>query len=203
MSKRQLTKQVFARGPLFAAVLVAATLLPAACKRREAAAPATATSAVTLDPKDDFPAGCLETNPPAGKATACMDCLRKNAINKPINDGCCGVTDPVGVKLCEAVASCMRAGGPPVGSCNVGGDTTTCYCGNHQAGCSEPGRANGPCAAQITAAAGRDVETQTTDQPTPTVVLARYGLVKYALGRAANIAAIAGAFCKAECGISM
>src|SRR5262249_26865847 len=137
-------------------------------------------------------------------AAACMECLRKNAINKPINDGCCGIPDALGKQLCQAAISCMRKGGPPVGVCNVDGDTTTCYCGKHQVGCEEPGKADGPCVTEITAAATRDVLAKTTDQPTPAQVIDRYNKpLQYALGRATNIAAIAGAFCKAECGIGM
>jgi hypothetical protein len=132
-----------------------------------------------------------------------MACLKTHTTSKPVNDGCCGVTDPVGRQLCDDVAKCFRAGGPPVGVCNVDGDTTTCFCGKHAAGCDDPGVANGPCISQITAAAGRNIETKATDKPTATQIVDRYGQVQYALGRAANIAALAGAFCKAECGIGM
>jgi hypothetical protein len=51
----------------------------------------------------------------------------------------------------------------------------------------------------ITKAAGRNIETGTTDTPTVIEVLKRYGDVKYALGRASNAAAIAGAFCADQC----
>ncbi len=170
-------------------------LLGGGCKRSPAASPATA------ERTGDVPAGCSETNPPTDKAAACMACLEKNAIDKPINDGCCGIRDAVGLQLCQAVSACMRAGGPPVGACNLAGDTTTCFCGKHQADCDVAGKADGPCIAPITAAAGRNIETQTTDTPTATQILDRYGKVSFALGRASNIAAIAGAFCKAECGL--
>src|SRR4029077_6701254 len=106
-----------------------------------------------------------------------------------------------GEHWCQAVWSGMRAAGPPVGRCNVGGDTTTCFCGRHAADCDVPGKADGPCVAQITAAAGRNIESHTTDTPTAAQILDRYGLVKFALGRASNIAAIAGALCKTECGL--
>src|SRR5262249_12588849 len=120
----------------------------------------------------------------------------------PPTDGCCPIfnTDPAGYTLCQAASDCMRAGGPPVGVCNLGGDTTPCYCGNRFATCDQPGQANGPCVAPITAAAGRNVLTHVTDSPTIAQVLARYGDPTYAIGRAAEIQAIAGAFCPAECG---
>ena len=121
----------------------------------------------------------------------------------PATDGCCGIqnTDPTGFTLCQAASACMRAGGPPVGPCNVGGDVTTCFCGTN-AGDVRHGRPNGPCMAQETAAAGRNVMTMMTDPipPTPAQVQARVGDPVYALGRAGNIQTIAGAFCAVECG---
>jgi len=177
--------------------LAAATSLSAACKRPSPPAAETAAAPAA----DDVPSGCWETDPPADKAASCMACLKKNKVASPAADGCCGIHDQVGLQLCQAASACMRAGGPPVGSCNVEGDTTTCYCGKHQAGCDIPGTADGPCIAQITAAAGRNIETRTTDAPTPGQIMERYGLVQYALGRATNIAGIAGALCKSECGL--
>jgi hypothetical protein len=41
----------------------------------------------------------------------------------------------------------------------------------------------------------------TTDAPTASQVLGRFGDPRFALGRAVNIGAIAGAFCPAECGL--
>ena len=180
--------------------IAAATLLFSGACTRRAAAPA---PAQTAEQAGDFPPGCVETDVRPAIAAACMACLKTHTTSKPVNDGCCGVTDPVGRQLCDDVAKCFRAGGPPVGVCNVDGDTTTCFCGKHAAGCDDPGVANGPCIPQITAAAGRNIETKATDKPTATQIVDRYGQVQYALGRAANIAALAGAFCKAECGIGM
>ncbi|HEY7376775.1 MAG TPA: hypothetical protein VIF57_31745 [Polyangia bacterium] len=170
-----------------------------ACKRASTQSSAPTTSAEVAD----VPSGCWETNPSAEKAGACMACLKKNKIESPMADGCCGIHDSTGLQLCQAVSACIRAGGPPVGNCNLAGDTTTCYCGRHQADCDIEGKANGPCVPQIAAAAGRNIETRTTDTPTPGQIMERYGLTKYALGRATNIAAIAGALCKTECGTGM
>ena len=181
--------------PLLALAMATIALLGGACKRSAATNAAATTGAV--------PGGCFETNPPTDKAAACMACLEKNAIDKPVNDGCCGIRDAVGLQLCQAVSACMRAGGPPVGACNLAGDTTTCFCGKHQVDCDIAGKADGPCITQITAAAGRNIETQTTDAPSAAQILDRYGKVSFALGRASNIAAIAGAFCKAECGLGI
>lgn len=184
---------------LFVVMLAAAGLCSDGCKRR-AATPALAEIA---QQGGDFPPGCVETDARPAIAAACMACLTRHTTSKPINDGCCGIADPTGRQLCDEVAKCFRAGGPPVGLCNIDGDTTTCFCGTHAAGCDDPGVANGPCIPQITAAAGRNIETKTTDKPTATQIVDRFGQVQYALGRAANIAALAGAFCKAECGIGM
>jgi hypothetical protein len=167
-------------------LVLLATLQAAACKRGGAREVVEA------------PGGCLETNPRTEIAAGCEACLAKNAISSPLADGCCGVRDPLGRQLCQAVSACTRSSG-----CNLSGDTTTCFCGTHQADCDTAGRANGPCVAPITAAAGRNIETGTTDRPEAAEIMVRYGETKYALGRASNIAAIAGAFCKAECGIGM
>jgi hypothetical protein len=181
------------------AVVFAAAAFGGACKRRSSPTTETASAAGA----DDVPSGCWETNPPPEKAAACMACLKKNKIQSAAADGCCGIHDSVGLQLCQAVSACIRAGGPPNGNCNLAGDTTTCFCGNHQADCDIAGKANGPCVAQIAAAAGRNIETQTTDTPNAAQIMDRYGLTKFALGRATNIAAIAGALCKTECGTGM
>jgi len=177
-------------------MLAATALLAGACKRKEA-------SVSTAEANADFPPGCLETNPQPQIADACMACLKRNKIQGPLNDGCCGIKDSVGQQLCQAVSTCMRAGGAPVVRCNLGGDTTTCFCGKHAAECDITGKADGPCVTQIAAAAGRNIETRATDTPTAAQILDRYGQVNYALGRASNIAAIAGALCKDDCALEM
>ena len=56
------------------------------------------------------------------------------------------------------------------------------------------GMANGPCATQITAAAGRNVVTHTTDDtPDAATVIDRLGMSDYAVTRSYNILGIAGA----------
>ena len=97
--------------PLVVIVTIAAAtvLFSGACKRR-AAAPA---PAQTAEQAGDFPPGCVETDARPEIAAACMACLKQHTTSKPINDGCCGVTDPVGRQLCDDVAKCFRAGGPP------------------------------------------------------------------------------------------
>src|SRR5262249_47360571 len=144
---------------------------------------------------------CLgeETHPPAALAASCKACLAP--MLRP-EDGCCGlsVSDPIGFALCDAASACMRAGGPPVGSCNVRGDTTTCFCGTNLATCDDPGQANGPCVAQMTAAAGRNVVTHTTDTPNAFAVRNRYSDQFYGLGHATYVQTLAAAFCPTECG---
>jgi hypothetical protein len=176
------------------AVMLAGGALLGGCKREMTAVASAETAAPSAAP------ACLETNVRAGAGAQCLACLDAHAITRG-SDGCCGIADDIGRHLCEAVATCMRNGRIPTtgGPCNVAGDTSTCYCGTHQVNCWLPGVADGPCIAEITAAAGRNIETRTTDSPNEDTILNRYGDVKYALGRASNIAAIAGAFCGAEC----
>jgi hypothetical protein len=180
------------RGLKRLAIVLVAGLLVGTCRRSNSAAP-TAESASGAK-------ACLETDPRPEIASACMACLRANAINAG-NDGCCGIGDPIGRQLCEAVAACMRNGRTPTGPCNVAGDTTTCFCGTHQVDCWLPGVPNGPCVSVISAAAARNIEARTTDSPNDDQILTRYGDVRYALGRASNVASIAGAFCASECEI--
>jgi len=144
---------------------------------------------------------CLETDAPGAIAVTCQACL--DASSDPATDGCCSlaVSDPAGYTLCQAASACMRAGGPPTDKCNVGGDVTTCYCGTHPASCDQPGGPDGPCVAEITAAAGRNVVTKTTDTPTEAQIIDRQGDIDFAFGRAATIQTIAGAFCSTECGL--
>ena len=53
---------------------------------------------------------------------------------------------------------------------------------------------------RITAAAGRNVMTTTTDTPTPAQILSRFGDTAYAIGRASSIHSFAGNFCAGDCG---
>jgi hypothetical protein len=117
------------------------------------------------------------------------------ANENPINDGCCPImnSDSIGFTLCQAASACMRG-------CNVGGDITSCFCGTNPASCDQAGQANGPCVAQMTAAAGRNVVTMATDSPNAATVLARQGDPNFALGRASNIQVDAIGFCQVECG---
>jgi hypothetical protein len=139
-------------------------------------------------------AGCLETNPPPCLAASCQACLDSKA--DPTTDGCCAIatTDPAGYALCQAASACMRSG-----KCNLAGDVTTCYCGTHQGDCDVAGMPNGPCVAQIAAAAGRNVMTQATDSPTEAQVIDRLGMPEYAVGRAANIQGVAAFYCATDC----
>jgi len=137
---------------------------------------------------------CIETSPPAAIAADCAACIATNL--NPTTDGCCMLNDSTGRQLCQAAAACMRAGG----TCVVAGDPTACFCGTDMITCDQAGKANGPCIPQMTAAAGRNVKTMTTDAPTAAQVLSRQADPNYALGRAANVIFIGGAFCPTECG---
>jgi hypothetical protein len=148
-----------------------------------------------------FPGTCLEMDPPTSLAAGCEACVLNSYV--PQSDGCCPLfnTDQTGYMLCQAASTCMRSGTLPSGLCNMGGDVTDCYCGTRVATCDEPGGPNGPCVPQITAAAAYNLATKTTDAPNESQVISRQGDPNYALGRAANINAIAGVFCPTACGL--
>ena len=140
---------------------------------------------------------CVETNPPAAILAACDACLDAN--QNPVTDGCCNIVgDATALSLCQAASACMRTGTVAGAPCNNSGDTGTCFCGSSGPACATGG-ADGPCVAQVTAAAGRNWVTGVTDSPGPAVIIQRYGNPDYALGRAANIQSVAGAFCPADC----
>jgi hypothetical protein len=136
---------------------------------------------------------CVETNPPPDVAESCTTCLME--MSSPASDGCCLIADAVARDLCQAASACFRAG-----NCNDSGDTAPCYCGTSGTMGCPSGAANGPCVQQVTAAASRNIDTGATDSPSPALILQRFGVPQYPLGRAAGIHTIAGAFCPAECG---
>jgi hypothetical protein len=140
---------------------------------------------------------CLETNPPPSLAAECSTCIAQYEV---AGDGCCDLAtiDPTGFSVCQAVSSCIRPAG-----CNALGDTGNCYCGTHTGTCDTVGQPNGPCVSQITAAAGRNITTKTTDVPTPSQVLTRFGDTAFAIGRATSVQSYAGGFCSTECGVGM
>jgi hypothetical protein len=138
---------------------------------------------------------CFETEPPAAIAAACKVCIDAN--DNPATDGCCMITDGVGLQLCRAAMACMRT----AACIDSQSDPTPCLCGTHVVGCDTAGQANGPCLSQMTAAAARNVVTKTTDSPSAAQVVARQGDPAFALGRAANVASVGVSFCPAECSL--
>jgi hypothetical protein len=135
---------------------------------------------------------CVE--PVSGSPAACADCTTGNCSLAPASqggtDGCCGLTNPTDIALCTAVSQCYAANST---TCTSSGDPTNCYCGTHPVGCFTPtSMANGPCLAQVQAAAG------STD---PNVIHNQLTLPTSPLGRATNLSLCRGSFCSTECAI--
>lgn len=130
--------------------------------------------------------------PDSGGAT-CDDCTVANcSLGPPPNftDGCCGLPDPGDQLLCEAAALCFAS---PTNQCTIGGDATNCFCGTSGAKCfATPGLANGPCVAQVFAAA------KSMDPPTIHTV---FTSAVTAIGRAVNLLGCQGVLCQMECSI--
>ena len=129
--------------------------------------------------------GCFstETSPPAALAASCgrASC----AELQPATDGCCGGTDMTGFTLCPRFRL-QR----PVGQrrrLQQRGRHHELLLRHERRDCDQAGAANGPCVAQMTAAAGRNIATMTTDSPTAAQVVARLGDSNFALGRIVNI----------------
>lgn len=116
---------------------------------------------------------------------ACQTCNTDNCF--PPTDGCTLITNAMDKALCETLYSCFITSG-----CTSGGDPTKCWCGTHPTTCSTPGAADGPCLAQIQAAA------KTTD---PGFIRLNFVNPNLPLGRAVNLASCLGSFCSAECGV--
>jgi len=129
-----------------------------------------------------------------GAVSACAQCTTDNcSLGMTGTDGCCGLVSPPDQLLCEALYNCIAAN---TATCTSAGDPTNCFCGTAPSGgtCfAVRGAANGPCAAQVIAAAKTD---------DPAQIQARFVSPNFPLGRAANLAACRGALCSAECGIN-
>ncbi len=134
----------------------------------------------------------------SGDPVACCSCTTDNCSLSPNpagTDGCSGITDPTDKTLCQAAASCFAAATHPgnviAGHCTVGGDASRCFCGNSAAACfATAGAANGPCVAQVQAAA------KTQD---PTMIRPLFTSPASPLGRAVNLMGCQGGLCSAEC----
>lgn len=115
-------------------------------------------------------------------------------------DGCDGLTDANDRKLCEDLIACARANQPVCLKEGNQGDIIPCWCGTNLTTCvsanSGPTKANGPCLAQIIAAARMTADTY--DAPT---IKAHFVDPTLPLGRAANLLSCEGNFCNQECSI--
>jgi hypothetical protein len=141
------------------------------------------------------------SEPVSGTPAACCDCTTGNcalAPNPDGTDGCEGLSDPNDKALCVAAATCFAApahAGNTVspGFCATSGDAARCFCGNSGTACfSMAGAANGPCTAEVIAAA------KTSD---PATIRGLFTSAASPLGRAVNLIACQGVFCPAECAI--
>jgi hypothetical protein len=130
-------------------------------------------------------------NEPASSVAACADCTTNNcslAPNPDGTDGCCGLASAADQVLCIAAAECFTTN-----KCTAAGSPSPCYCGNSGADCYVvPGAANGPCVAEVAAAA------KTTD---PSTIRGIFTSSAATLGRAVNLLTCRGTFCSTECGI--
>jgi hypothetical protein len=132
------------------------------------------------------PMMCIEGN----NGAACRTCTTDNcSLGASGTDGCCGLTDPTDVQLCQTLFACIQQN---AATCTSGGDATNCFCGTSGGTCfTTAGAANGPCAQQYIAA------SKTTD---PIQIQARFVSPNFPSGRAGNLSACQGALCP-ECAI--
>ena len=133
----------------------------------------------------------------------CEACVASNCSTA--TDGCDGLTDPKDKKLCEDLIACVLSHKGD-GQCLMPGnegDLIPCWCGTNPTTCvtanSGATMANGPCLAQVIAAAR--MTPQTYDAPTIKSMLALPLSGSVPLGRASNLINCEGKFCNQECGI--
>src|SRR5262245_10734380 len=124
---------------------------------------------------------------------ACDACTRYNyVLDSRDRDrvGCCRFADPNDVRLCLNVVTCIQAN---ASSCDSGGDPITCFCGTGGDLCfAAMGAANGPCAAEVLAAAKSTVPMHVREQ---------FVDGQSPLGGAVNLTICQEVFCSQECGL--
>jgi hypothetical protein len=98
------------------------------------------------------------------------------------------LTDAGDRALCAAAATCFAAN-----NCTSSGDANHCFCGTSGSACyTTDGAANGPCVAQVFAAAktttAASIKGEFTSSTSP-------------LGRAVNLLGCQGSVCGSECAV--
>jgi hypothetical protein len=145
--------------------------------------------------------GVIACSEPVSGTPACCDCTTGNcslAPNPNGTDGCEGLSDPNDQALCRAAAACFALPTHPgnaasPGPCTVSGDANRCFCGNSGSACfATAGAANGPCTAEVIAAA---------KTPDPAMIRSQFTSPASPLGRAVNLLGCQGSFCAMECSI--
>ncbi|HEY8946936.1 MAG TPA: hypothetical protein VIM73_21985, partial [Polyangiaceae bacterium] len=145
---------------------------------------------------DPLPNSCPSTEPYSAPTTCgtatCGTCTTDQcSLGAAGTDGCCGLGNAADQVLCEAVVKCFTRNSS---TCTVSGDGTNCFCGTSGGNCfMNAGAANGPCTAEVVAAAKTS---------TPAAIQGQFTSPASPLGRAVNIIACRGSFCSTECGIN-
>ncbi|MES1205402.1 MAG: PKD domain-containing protein [Pseudomonadota bacterium] len=130
----------------------------------------------------NFMWNCTATSKDQGSAecTACTE-----MYCDPTSDGCCTLSDPGDIALCQAAVTCYLTK-----ACTLGGDPTHCFCGDSGPSCSTA--PTGVCLPEVQAAAKSD---------DPSEILARFISRDFPLGRANNLLTCRLGVCSAECPI--
>jgi hypothetical protein len=151
--------------------------------------PVPASTASTMLPFTILPSDPACPMEPGSSGPNCDACTLANcALGSSGTDGCCSLATAPDRSLCAAVVDCMTA---HAATCSDLGDPTNCYCGTSGSACfTMAGAANGPCVAEVLAAAGTQV---------PGSVIVQFTSPASPLGRAVNLTTCRGGFCSAEC----
>jgi len=140
-------------------------------------------------PKGTGPA-CGGKNAPGDCEMTCSDCAADQcSLGQSGTDGCCGLKGVTDQALCVTLLNCLVAHPATI----TMGDATNAFCGTSGGSCfMTAGAANGPCTAEVFAAA---------KTMAPATVQGQFTSPASPLGRAVNIVACMGGFCSASCGV--
>jgi hypothetical protein len=149
-----------------------------------------ADASVEARPEVSVPTYVCPVEPVAANA-ACQACTASECqLSASGTDGCCTIASAPDRALCAVVAACFTV---HAATCTTMGDGTNCFCGDSGGACfMTDGAANGPCTAEVIAAAKTS---------SASAILNRFTNPGSALGRGVNLVACRGAFCSDECGI--
>ncbi len=132
--------------------------------------------------------GMMSTTGGATGRQTCDECTQSDLCEGDPSVGCVNAASAGDKQLCQAAYDCFIAKG-----CLQAGDPTPCLCGTAGQNCTQDGAANGPCLAEMAAAAKVDATKNS-------VIYAKLVDYRVPLGLASNLSVCQASNCP-QCGI--